>query len=38
MRASGEVISRKDAKAEWHDILGKTLKGEDFKKLADDED
>jgi acylphosphatase len=38
LRAADDVISRQDAKAKWHEILAKTLSGEDLKKIGVDED
>jgi acylphosphatase len=37
LRANDTVISKGEAKAVWHDILKTTLKGEDLKKLGDDD-
>jgi acylphosphatase len=37
LRADDSVITKKDAKDAWHDILKTTLKGEDLKKLGDDD-
>jgi acylphosphatase len=37
LRADDNVISKKEAKKVWHNILETTLKGEDLKKLGDDD-
>jgi acylphosphatase len=36
LRAEDKVISKSEAKNAWHEILRKTLKGDDLKKLGDD--
>jgi acylphosphatase len=38
LRVTDEIISKKQAKQVWHEILRTTLKGEDLKKLGDDDD
>ena len=38
LRAGDDVISKSQAKDVWHKILQATLKGDDLKKLDDDED
>jgi acylphosphatase len=38
LRVEDEVISKSEAKDVWHEILRTTLKGDDLKKLGDDED
>jgi len=38
LRAEDDVISKSQAKDVWHEILQTTLKGDDLKKLDDDED
>ena len=37
LRADDNAISKKEAKKVWHTILETTLKGEDLKKLGDDD-
>jgi acylphosphatase len=37
LRADDSVVTKKDAKDAWHDILKTTLKGDDLKKLGDDD-
>jgi acylphosphatase len=37
LRADDTVLSKADAKGVWHNILETTLKGEDLKKLGDDD-
>jgi len=37
LRANDSVISKSDAKAVWQGILKNTLKGDDLKKLGDDD-
>jgi acylphosphatase len=38
LRASDEIVSKKEAKEVWHEILRSTLKGEDLDKLEDDDE
>lgn len=37
LRPNDSVISKSDAKAVWHQILHNTLRGDDLKKLDDDD-
>ncbi len=37
LRADDTVVSKAEAKAIWHEILKTTLKGDDLKKLGDDD-
>jgi acylphosphatase len=38
LRANDETVSKREAKAVWHEILRSTLKGEDLDKLDDDDE
>jgi hypothetical protein len=38
LRADDEPVSKREAKAVWHEILRNTLKGEDLDKLDEDDD
>jgi acylphosphatase len=37
LRGDDSVVSKSDAKSVWHNILKTTLKGDDLKKLGDDD-